>query len=718
MPTAAEAAADLRRRFPEHQAGYEVGAAALRALRRFDEATIILTEAESHFSGQAWLLIEQASMAQAMGDFVAAQRLAFEMRGRFPDNEAPYRIGLTAARSLRRFDEASTIAAAAVLRFQGKAWPVVEQAQNAYACGNAKKADRLAAELRSRFPGNEAGYRFGSMAARSLRLFDKAASIQAAAPPPFADRIWMGIEKARTAQARGDLNQAGELAAQLRSRHPENAAGYQIGCAVACLCRRFEEAKSILEAAIPRFPNMSWAPSEQASIALASGDGDLSRKLAAKLRDRFPEAPAGYRIGVASARAMRNLEEAEGVAQAAVAKFPNKSWPLSLQAANASSQGDYEQALNIAEKLRAQYPADEAGYSLGVSWLRNQNRLAEAQSVLKDAQPQFSTSPWFVRNAVELPKLTENRTTATCLIETLRGADWRHSSVKATDVGKRVVVILGMHRGGTSLCAKIVGRMGFSLGGPLMSPGFDNPDGFYEHVEINRLQEDLLTQLGATWDTAWSVREALDTHSLAPQAHAIIDQLKAIVTEQILSSGGRWAFKDPRTVALLPIWIQIFEDLHISPTWLLAVRDPRAVAASLNVRNRLPLELGELLWVEHYLNALRHLGPQIAAVVHYESWFSSPRVQIEDVARRLGASPAEATRLVEGDIEAKLNHNKRDGGEPILGLTREVYGWLRGHICDIGMRKPEAEAAWRALETLGRSRSQSEASPLASQLLL
>jgi tetratricopeptide (TPR) repeat protein len=564
---AAEAAAELRRSFAGLRVGYEVGAAALRALRRFDEATAVLAEAESHFSGQAWLLIAQASVAQAAGNNVEAQRLALEARRRFPDNGAAYRIALSAARSLQRFDEASAIAAEAVARFPHEAWPLDEQAWNAYACGNWKEAGLLAAELRNRFPEHGGGYHIGSKAARSLRLFDEAASI--------------------------------------------------------------------IEAAAARFSDLPWLAVERASIA--------------------------------------------------------------------SARGDFDEALRIAGELRGKFPAEEVGYRLGLSCLRMQNRLGEAQALLRDAQPQFSKLPWFVRSSIELPKLTENRAKAARAIEALRGEGWEKTGVEATGAGTRVVVILGMHRAGTSLCAKIVGRSRYSLGRPLMQAGSDNPDGYYEHAEINRLQEALLTQLGATWDTSWSVREALDANSLDAEANAIVGRLKALVAQQLRDSGGRWAFKDPRTGWLLPIWLRLFDELDITPTWLLAVRDPRAVAASLHARNRLPSELGELLWVEHYLNALRHLGPQIAAVVHYESWFSSPREQIEAVARALDVAATEVTESVETSVIGDLRHNKPDSREPILGVTSEVYGWLRAQTLDLRRLQREAKAAWRALETIGRA---------------
>jgi tetratricopeptide (TPR) repeat protein len=645
-------------------------------------------------------LVKRARDAQGRNWSTAAEAAA-ELRRSFPEQRVGYEIGAAALRALRRFDEMTAVLEAGESHFSGQPWLLAEQARSAHARGNAQEARRLAAEIRGRFPENGSGYQIGSMAARSLCLFDEAASIHASATAQFADQAWLGNERALTAQARGDLDEAGELAAQLRCQFPENAAGYQIGCAVARAAKRFEDALSILQAA-GQFSNTPWMAVERATIAQARGDWNQARELAAELRDRFPENPAGYRIGVAGARAERNLEDADEIASVAVAKFPDDGWPLSLQASNARSRGDFDQALRIVGELRAQYPGEEAGYSLGVSWLRDQNCLDEAQAALRDAEPQFSARPWFSRNSVELSNLTANRANAARLIEVLRGENWR--DLRAPTRGAdRIVVVLGLHRGGTSLCAKIVSGLGFSLGPRLLQPGFDNPDGYYEHAEINRLHETLLTQLGATWDTAWSVREALDANSLTSEAHATVSQLKAVVAEQIEIGGGQWAFKDPRTAWLLPIWIRLFDDLKVTPTWLLAVRNPCAVAASLQARNHMPLELGELLWIEHYLNALRHLAPQIALVVHYESWFSSPGDQIRAVARALDASPAKVAEIVASSVIADLRHNEPGGAEPILGLTREIYGWLCAQDHDVGKLQHEAQLAWRALETIGRA---------------
>ena len=72
----------------------------------------------------------------------------------------------------------------------------------------------------------------------------------------------------------------------------------------------------------------------------------------------------------------------------------------------------------------------------------------------------------------------------------------------------RPVAIVGMHRSGTSMVAKLLQRAGLNLGaeGDLMPPAEENPEGFYEHLGFVRLNDEVLNVAGAGWDcppAAW-----------------------------------------------------------------------------------------------------------------------------------------------------------------------------------------------------------------------
>ena len=75
-------------------------------------------------------------------------------------------------------------------------------------------------------------------------------------------------------------------------------------------------------------------------------------------------------------------------------------------------------------------------------------------------------------------------------------------------MGKRVAVVLGMHRSGTSAVARALKAVGVSLGDTLIPPSIGvNDRGFWEDAEINALNIELLEALGHDWHTLGPIAE-------------------------------------------------------------------------------------------------------------------------------------------------------------------------------------------------------------------
>ena len=56
----------------------------------------------------------------------------------------------------------------------------------------------------------------------------------------------------------------------------------------------------------------------------------------------------------------------------------------------------------------------------------------------------------------------------------------------------KVLIVLGMHRSGTSLVAQWMQRCGINMGDELMGPKNDNIKGFYEDMDFFNLHKDIL----------------------------------------------------------------------------------------------------------------------------------------------------------------------------------------------------------------------------------
>src|SRR6516225_9835551 len=123
----------------------------------------------------------------------------------------------------------------------------------------------------------------------------------------------------------------------------------------------------------------------------------------------------------------------------------------------------------------------------------------------------------------------------------------------------RALLILGMHRSGTSACARAMQSLGVYLGTDFLETRPDNPTGYWEDRNICELNERLLGALGLKW-TDISLIDNADWSKPAVQSllSEAAEYLYATFTSYPL-----WGFKDPRTIRLLPFWQSVMKFLEI-----------------------------------------------------------------------------------------------------------------------------------------------------------
>jgi len=163
---------------------------------------------------------------------------------------------------------------------------------------------------------------------------------------------------------------------------------------------------------------------------------------------------------------------------------------------------------------------------------------------------------------------------------------------------KTVAVVLGMHRSGTSAMAGVLAGLGVNFGsvnnliGALSEV---NAKGFWEHREIVMLNEELLTALGSSWDDVRGIDPKL--FKLAGVCE-IKENIKTVLRRDFLNL-PLWGLKDPRLCKLLPVWLDIFKEIDVTPQFFIVYRHPVEVARSLEKRDGLLLEKAYALWLSY-----------------------------------------------------------------------------------------------------------------------
>ena len=119
----------------------------------------------------------------------------------------------------------------------------------------------------------------------------------------------------------------------------------------------------------------------------------------------------------------------------------------------------------------------------------------------------------------------------------------------------KIIVILGVHRSGTSLLTRSLRCFNFNYGEKLHPSGTDNPKGFFEDVDIIELNEKILAEINFSWDSP----QLLDDAKLEIIRKKFSTKAKKLILEKI--NKGITCFKDPRITKLIDFWVEIFESL-------------------------------------------------------------------------------------------------------------------------------------------------------------
>jgi len=279
---------------------------------------------------------------------------------------------------------------------------------------------------------------------------------------------------------------------------------------------------------------------------------------------------------------------------------------------------------------------------------------------------------------------------------------------------RRAILVLGMHRSGTSALTRIIGHLGATLPLDPMPETADNPGGYWESRSIARFNNRLLESAG----TRWNDDAPLPAAWFADPARAADREEGGALVDAAFGAAQLLAFKDPRLCRLLPFWKEVLADRGIEPCAVIALRDPAEVARSLQARLDDPAfrpaavaapERGLLLWLRYVLDAEARSRDMPRAVIDYPSliadWREAVRGLVELVP--LPTITFEAATAIDGFLSPGLRRQRgpapdesgATGGMAGVEALRSV-GEAVTQAVGTGV---EQAAAQRRLDALARS---------------
>jgi hypothetical protein len=155
----------------------------------------------------------------------------------------------------------------------------------------------------------------------------------------------------------------------------------------------------------------------------------------------------------------------------------------------------------------------------------------------------------------------------------------------ALESATQPIFLLGMHRSGTAMIARLLDELGLFQGAELQE---DHESTWF--LDINDL---LLERVNAAWDNPGPIRgflenptafdltaRCLEADFSSKLTRAFLGRRRAMRFKSLLKYDKPWAWKDPRTIFTLPLWLRLFPGAKL----VYIVRNGIDVAKSLRAR--------------------------------------------------------------------------------------------------------------------------------------
>lgn len=277
------------------------------------------------------------------------------------------------------------------------------------------------------------------------------------------------------------------------------------------------------------------------------------------------------------------------------------------------------------------------------------------------------------------------------------------------------VIVLGMHRSGTSALTRAISLLGFDLGNELLPPQADNPKGFFENHEVYAFNQVALQRFGVRWDNLVFSGPG-DARYWA--GSDLVDDAWKIYQDNFARS-QRWVLKDPRMCVLMPLWRQaLTRDKELSLKYVLALRNPAETVSSLMRRGEAVPKLyrytkdrtaGYLFWLLYTHAAMTNLDPAATIVTDFDRLMAAPGKEVRRIAGFLGVDPADhepaltvfEREFLDGGLRKTEPRSTLEADCADLPWVIDLYDRLTACMDDPA-RWPEAEAAGAAVSLVRR----------------
>ncbi|MDP5292272.1 hypothetical protein Q9290_08225 [Oceanimonas sp. CHS3-5] len=241
---------------------------------------------------------------------------------------------------------------------------------------------------------------------------------------------------------------------------------------------------------------------------------------------------------------------------------------------------------------------------------------------------------------------------------------------------KTCIIVLGMHRSGTSALTGTLEKIGVMLPQDLWPAQEDNPKGFFEGQKVVDINTRVIAANGSNYDdTRFNI--TISEESIVQH----LDEAKNFIQEEF-SYSKCFALKDPRMCITFPFWERVLLELGITIKVVIPYRNPFEVSRSLKKRNNFSTEKSLLLWAKHLLLAEKYSRIYPRYFISFNSLMANTADILPELAHFVEVELSKNTiaTVKEQFLDPTLKHHNIDinnVAENIPGFIRELISFVQ-----------------------------------------
>jgi hypothetical protein len=283
-------------------------------------------------------------------------------------------------------------------------------------------------------------------------------------------------------------------------------------------------------------------------------------------------------------------------------------------------------------------------------------------------------------------------------------ASRRESTTRRSN--RKALLILGMHRSGTSLLAYLLHILGAALPVDVIGPARGNPLGHWEPRNLVAINDDTLRALDRSWDDPRPIDQEW---FLSRAAYSFVDRIIVQISRDY-GDAELLLIKDPRICRLLPLYLTALDVLDIEALVILQLRPFPEVGRSLWDRDAFEPDLSELLWLRSIIEAERNSRNRCRVWVTLDQLLADWQATTCRIAATLGfewnelseEAAAQAACYVKPHL-CRSAHAPNDRMDAAHWLARQTWSAaLHGLGGDEAAAQASFDELWMALQDLDR----------------